>query len=962
MKCPFCGTNNPADETFCANCGGYLDTSASSQTVGGQPGTNSNQTATPTQAAGSGSSGGTGTTTQGGGHGTSSTLTPNAKLQNSRYIVEKVLGQGGMGAAVLAKDSRVSNKHVVIKELISDENDPKQRQEDVRNFEREVDTLASLDHPLIPTVTDSFQEGSRYYMVQEYAPGENLEDYMERVNKPMPEQEALTYIAQVLDILAYLGEQKPPIVHRDIKPANIIISSRDKRARLVDFGIARADEAKHAQRKQTSALGTPGYAPPEQYQGNADVRSDIYALAATLHHLVTNRDPRNYPPFNYPAARTLNKQVSPELERILEKALTLDINRRYQNALQMKQDIDRLLQQRFHAAGDTSSYLLNTSGPIPTPSVAAKPAANSAGSAYAGGYSGSNPPVHSQAGQYPANQAGYPYRANQAQRPQNRRANQQQQMGVFPPAQPQKRNDNSYILWSFLLLIVVLIIIGALIFILPNMGHPIPPGGGAQPINHTGQTSAKGDQTTADPISVTNIKGEYIGLSDGKSVFDTGRKNADYKKQAVQAMIQGNTSQANTFWNDALGQDSSDAETHIYQENMRILSSGKPYITFVVGTVLTGPNAGIGYDNLQGAYVAQHEWNQQNTLGNVKVRLIIANTGSDSGNAATVANQIVKAAAKDPTIVGVMGWSLSSHAENASNILTAAHIPMVSATASSDSLTGLSSYFFRVAPSNQTEATVGATYAKNKLQAQKAVIFLDDGDSYSQSLGNDFKSAFEAPAIGGKVIQMITYHKDDQASVIAGLQQLQSDPGLIYFAGYSNDMATLLGELPKHPALAKTQILGGDALYELAGYPESVKGELHRLHFTAFAYPDEWDILKQTSKKPAFFKDYTDDYSSSNPTGVYGFRRPANNVILSYDAMTALLSSAKQALHGGTALKSTDLQQALTGVKNLQGVSGQITFGQNGDPVDKAVVVLYFDELGRIHMENDLGTGKFLAQ
>ncbi|GCE05359.1 protein kinase domain-containing protein [Dictyobacter aurantiacus] len=952
MKCPFCGTNNPAGETFCANCGGYLDTPASStQTVVSQPGA-SYPTATTTQAAGGGTGGGV--------HGASSTLTPNAKLQNGRYIVEKVLGQGGMGAAVLARDSRVSNKRVVIKELISDENDPTQRQEDVRNFEREVETLANLDHPLIPTVTDSFQEGSRYYMVQEYAPGENLEDYMERVNKPMPEQEALTYIAQVLDILEYLSEQKPPIVHRDIKPANIIISSRDKRARLVDFGIARADEARNAKRKQTSALGTPGYAPPEQYQGNADARSDLYALAATLHHLVTNRDPRNYPPFNYPPVRTLNKQLSPELERILEKALTLDINKRYQNARQMKQEIEALLQQRFHAAIDTSSYILNTSGPISTPSVASKPAANSAGSAYAGGYSASGAPARSQPGQ-PANNpyGGGPYGPgpNQGQRPRNRGGYQQQQMGTFAPQQQQKKNDNNYILWSFLLLIVVLIIIGALIFVLPNLGHPVtPPGGGAQPISHTGQTSAKGNQPSADPISVTTIKGESIGLSDGKSIFDTSRKNASYKNQAVQAMAQGNTSQANTFWNDALGQDSSDAEAHIYQENMRILSSGQPYITFVVGTVLTGPNAGIGYDNLQGAYVAQHEWNQQNTLGNVKVRLIIANTGSDSGNAATVAHQIVQAAAKDPTIVGVMGWSLSSHAENASNILTAAHIPMVSATASSDSLTGLSSYFFRVAPSNKSEATVAAAYAKSKLQAQQAAIFLDDGDSYSQSLGNDFKGAFSGQT------RIITYHRNDPASIIAGVQQLQTDPGLIYFAGYSNDVATLLGELPKHPALAKTQILGGDALYELAGYPSSVKGELHRMHFTAFAYPDEWDILKQGNKKPAFFKDYSDDYSSSNPSGVYGFRRPSNNVILSYDAMTALLTGSKQALNGGTTLKSTALQQALASVKNLQGVSGQITFGPDGDPINKAIVVLYFDDMGRIHMEENLGTGQFLAQ
>lgn len=949
MKCPFCGTDNQADETFCANCGGYLDSTAGNQTVVAQPKPNNQPMTAPTQVAGN-SSAGIGTTT-GGGHGVSSTLAPNARLQNGRYVVEKVLGQGGMGAAVLARDTRVSNKRVVIKELISDENDPEQRREDERNFEREVDTLASLDHPLIPTVTDSFQEGSRYYMVQEYAPGENLEDYMERTNKPMAEQEALTYMSQVLDILEYLGEQKPAIVHRDIKPANIIISNRDKRARLVDFGIARADEAKHAKRKQTTALGTPGYAPPEQYQGNADVRSDLYALAATIHHLVTNRDPRNYPPFNYPKVRTLNSQLSPDLERILDRALTIDVNKRFQNAGAMKQEVDRLLQQRFHSTGDTSSYVLGSSRPLATPATApASPAANNAGPAYAAGYNTAN---------QPANSSVRAQASHQVQQPRPLRQQQQQQMrGMYPPVQMQPKKDNNYILWSFLLLLVVLIIIGALIFVLPHIGNP----GGAQPIGNTGQTKTGSGQKSSNPISVTTIKGEAIGLSDGNYAFDTQRKNADYKASAIQAMAQGNKSQASTYWNDAINSDSSDAEAHIYQENLRVTSSGSPYITFVVGTILTGTNAGVGHDNLQGAYVAQHEWNSQNTLGSVKVRLLIANTGSDSGNATTVANQIVQAVASDHTIVGVMGWSFSSHAENAADILTTNHIPMVSATASSDTLSGRSPYFFRVSPSNLTEADVAATYAKNKLKLQKAVVFMDDGDSYSQSLGSDFQNAFEATNIGGQVTDVIKYHKDDKASIIAGLQKLNADPGMIYFAGYSNDMGTLLTEIHNYPQLANTQILGGDALYELGGYPASAHQDLHRMHFTAFAYPDEWDVLNQTPKKPAFFQDYIAAYKGAKPAAVYGYIRPTNNVILSYDAMLALLTSSKQALNGGTTLKGTDLQQALTKVSGLQGVSGQITFGQNGDPVNKAVVVLYFDDMGRIHMENTLGAGTFLVK
>ena len=181
--------------------------------------------------------------------------------------------------------------------MISDSVDQKHRLEDVRNFKREVATLAHIDHPLVPNVTDNFQEDTRYFMVQEYINGENLEELLDRMNRPLAEREVLVCASEILDVLDYLSQQTPPIVHRDIKPANIIIGAKDKKAHLVDFGIARANEA----RKQTAALGTPGYAPPEQYRGNVDPRSDLYALAATLHHMLTNRDPRSYPPFNYPA-------------------------------------------------------------------------------------------------------------------------------------------------------------------------------------------------------------------------------------------------------------------------------------------------------------------------------------------------------------------------------------------------------------------------------------------------------------------------------------------------------------------------------------------------------------------------------------------------------------------------------------------------------------------------------------
>ncbi len=948
MKCPYCGTDNPAGETFCSNCGGFLDASATSATPTIVSTSNGSSGTT------AGNSGSFGVTAGGSGQGNSRMLAPNSQLENGRYVVEKVLGQGGMGAAVLARDTRVSNKRVVIKELLSDGADPTQRQEDVRNFEREVETLASLDHPLIPNVTDSFQEGSRYYMVQEYAPGENLENYMERTKKAMPEKEALMYISQVLDILEYLGEQKPPIVHRDIKPANIIISARDKRARLVDFGIARADEAKNAKRKQTSALGTPGYAPPEQYQGNADGRSDLYALAATLHHLVTNRDPRDFPPFSYPPARSLNPQVSPQLEKVLEHALAIDVKQRYQNPAEMKHAIDDILEQRFNSTGDKSSYVLNSSRTIPAvPPVPPSPPfvpANSRTQGYGG-----------------INQSG-----SQSAPPQNNsRSTFQQKSGTFAPPPsgpnrpPKQSSGNGYLLWSFGLLVLVLLVIGGLIFAVPYFSKR----NSAQSGSSTSQNGSSVGSAPSDPISASTVNGELLGLSYGKSVFDTSRpncKSCSYKQQAADSLKQGNAAQAQSLWRAAINQDSSDAEAQIYLEDQRVQNSGSPYITIAVGTILSGPSASVGREDLQGAYVAQKEFNANNgsRLGGVQVCLLIANAGNDANNAQLVANQIVQAAQKDPKIVGVLGWPFSAHSLSAWPVLSQAKIPMVSGTSSSDDLTGVSSYFFRVAPSNLTEATVDAKYAKNSLNAQKIVIFADPADSYSRSLSDDFNKAFTS--IGGQIVQTISYKRGDAQSISAGLQQAASQggsPDVLYFSGYASDMNTLLADLPKYPALSNAKIQGGDALYELGGYDQRGREGFSRLHFSAFAYPDEWAVLNQNSKRPAFFQDYVTAFSGSNPQGSYGFTRPSNNVMLAYDAALALLTGAKNGLNGGKTLKPEALQQGLQkiqGANALQGVSGQIAFGPDGNPVDKPIVILKVDNQGHIQMEPQLGAGKLL--
>ena len=187
MECPYCKAVNRDSTRYCGHCGRLIalpnvpppPTIPASSPAGNpapfsQPGMvdSSYSPNTPIPAE-SGSRPAYPSVPPNVGSGSGSSLVPGSRLQGGRYIIKQVLGQGGMGAALIATDNRLAGKVVVIKELISSSINPAQLQDDVRNFKREVATLAHIDHPLIPNVTDHFQEGLRYFMVQEYIEGEN---------------------------------------------------------------------------------------------------------------------------------------------------------------------------------------------------------------------------------------------------------------------------------------------------------------------------------------------------------------------------------------------------------------------------------------------------------------------------------------------------------------------------------------------------------------------------------------------------------------------------------------------------------------------------------------------------------------------------------------------------------------------------------------------------------------------
>ena len=243
-----------------------------------------------------------------------------------RYSIERMLGGGGMGVVYLARDQRLANRPCAIKEMVDHFLDQQQRLEANDYFAREADTLAQLKHQAIPAITDRFDAQNRHYLVMEYVEGRNLEEELAaRNNDPLPEGLVVDVARQLCDVLVYLHNMTPPIVYRDMKPSNVMLTSKG-RAVLVDFGIARLFKAA----RKGTMIGTLGFAPPEQYKGEIDPRSDIYSLAATMHYMLTARDPEKFPPFSFPKLKELRPEVSNNLAAAIDSALSYGVEGRPQ--------------------------------------------------------------------------------------------------------------------------------------------------------------------------------------------------------------------------------------------------------------------------------------------------------------------------------------------------------------------------------------------------------------------------------------------------------------------------------------------------------------------------------------------------------------------------------------------------------------------------------------------------------
>ncbi|KPL83322.1 protein kinase [Thermanaerothrix daxensis] len=254
-----------------------------------------------------------------------------------RYLIQEVIGVGGMGSVYRARDLHFPNvvKIVAVKEMINQARDPMVRQTILQNFEREANLLVTLNHVAIPKIFDYFSYDERSYLVLEYINGKDLEAILNETEGFLPEDQVVKWAIEICDVLDYLHNHKPePIIFRDMKPSNIMIN-HNGHVMLIDFGIAKI----FREGQKGTMIGTEGYSPPEQYRGEATPLADIYALGATLHHLLTKRDPRLEPPFSFSERpiRKINPAVSPELEAVVNTALQYNPEDRFPSAAAMKE-------------------------------------------------------------------------------------------------------------------------------------------------------------------------------------------------------------------------------------------------------------------------------------------------------------------------------------------------------------------------------------------------------------------------------------------------------------------------------------------------------------------------------------------------------------------------------------------------------------------------------------------------
>lgn len=249
---------------------------------------------------------------------------------HKKYIIRKRIGIGGMSSVWLAEELGTANIWA-IKDIDKTSKAFKAMMRADGKLS-EVEIVKNLNHPFIPHVNDVYEDDTSIQIVMEYVDGRNLKDILLK-RGPIAEPLAIKIVKDLTEIFIYLHTRPDPVIYRDLKPGNVMVQS-DGEIRLIDFGVAILMN----EDKDRKALGTRGYAAPEQFKGIANAKSDIFTLGATLYSLLTGIIPSEKG-YDYSDVLERNPSVSPKLANIITKATSENPDDRYINASEFLKDL-----------------------------------------------------------------------------------------------------------------------------------------------------------------------------------------------------------------------------------------------------------------------------------------------------------------------------------------------------------------------------------------------------------------------------------------------------------------------------------------------------------------------------------------------------------------------------------------------------------------------------------------------
>lgn len=733
IKCPECQTENSPTSKFCASCGHPFKGDPTS--LLGPANT------TPSTAAAAAAVAPAEVSVANG-------LLPSGVILQDRYRVTQLLGQGGMGAVYLAQDTRFSSKTCVIKEMLDHFNDPEQRAQATESFHREADMLASMKHVGIPEVYDRFTEANRHYLVMEYINGTDLEQRLIDQGGPFTEKEVVAWSIQCCDVLSYLHHQKPPIIYRDMKPANVITTNWGK-VYLVDFGIARFFNPV----SRGTMIGTQGYAPPEQYRGQVEPRSDLYALGATMHYLLTGRDPQNEPPFSFPPVKSLNPDISDEMEMLILKALDPEVENRFASA-------DAMLGQLMAIGGDEIDVIRDCPHCGHKSSVTRQfcPSCKQYISKKAHVLNPTNGSGHlvTDAAGLHQNRASTP---TVTLDPGNRSATATNL--ALPTGKVEfELHSVKPALWG----LVGAVVVGAAAFFAYTHFAPAP-----------GPSVSRGEAVLLNP---------FAEKQEGVAAFKAGQYDKAYA-----AFIKASSKQPQ------------DAETQIYLQNSLAMISKEPTYEVAVAGPFSGKFKAKGEAELQGAAFAQGLFNTK--PHRERLVLMLADDRSDTDGAMEVSHRL----ADEQGLVGVVGHLESSATRAALPIYGLAGLPVISPTSTSVELNDTAPNFFRLSSSDAVQGQALARYVVKDMNVDHVCVVMPESNQFIQGLGQSFIK--EAQAENARVDQAIIpadAHWDEIAAEIK-----KRGAKAVFLAGNHLD-ALGLAHAMKAGGL-DVPIVGGDSLF-----------------------------------------------------------------------------------------------------------------------------------------------------